>query len=401
MNISSNKYCIECRACVQVCAKTAISMIPNEEGFSYPSVDTNACSDCGLCTTVCPILHAEELKFPTGSIYAAQSKDERTLLKSSSGGIFSCIAECVLKKNGIVYGAAWDESLQLRHIGVDSSEGLDKLRGSKYVHSEIGDTYKEIRRALSSGRWVYFVGTPCQVAGLKSFLRKNYDTLLTSDLICHGTPSQMLFNKFVSQMEKERGQKVIDYKFRDKKIMGWTCASSSSFCKDIRGNVHYLYYDRNMRAYFRAFLNGHITRYDCYECKFACPTRVGDITLADYWGIQQQHPEFPQIRKGVSLLIVNSHQGENILNEIKKDLVLLESSMDKVRQTTNHNLYAPTPKPEGRKDSYKLAKKDFIAFRDLYLKGDKPEGYFRKIYIKKRIKQLPLLNILFRSLGKD
>ncbi|MBR6043017.1 MAG: Coenzyme F420 hydrogenase/dehydrogenase, beta subunit C-terminal domain [Paludibacteraceae bacterium] len=401
MNVGSNKFCIECRACVQICAKTAIIMKPNEEGFSYPSVDLDVCSDCGLCTKVCPMLHPEELKHPTGSIYAAQSRDERTLSFSSSGGIFSSIAECVLKKNGMVYGAAWNDNLQLRHIGIDSIEELEKLRGSKYVHSEIGNTYREIRSILSSGRWVYFVGTPCQVAGLKLFLRKNYETLLTSDFICHGTPSQKLFDRFVLQMEKERNLKVIDYKFRDKKVMGWTCASSSSSCKDKRGNVHYLYYDRNMRSYFRAFLNGHITRYDCYECKFACPTRVGDITLADYWGIQQQHPDFPQIKKGVSLLIVNTPQGKEILNEIKKSIILVKSSTDKVRQTSNHNLYAPTPIPGERKDSYMLAEKDFIAFRDHYLEGDAPESYFRRIYIKKRIIQLPLLKILFRCLGKD
>lgn len=401
MNISSNKNCIECRACVQICAKSAIDMCQNEEGFSYPVVDTNTCTDCGLCTKVCPTLHSELVKWPTGKVYAAQSNDDKTLMGSSSGGVFTLIAEYVIKKlDGIVYGAAWDEGMQLHHIGVERLDDLAKLRGSKYVHSDIGHSFNEIRDYLRNGRWVYFVGTPCQVAGLRLFLRKEYETLLTSDLICHGTPSQKLFNMFLHQIELERNGKVIDYNFRDKKVFGWTCASSSSSLEK-NGKSSYLFYDKNMRSYFNAFLKGHITRQDCYECKFACTSRVGDITLADYWGINKQHPEFPQIRKGVSLILVNSKKGESVIDTIRNKMILFDSTIEKVLQTTNHNLHSPTPKPAERNDAYKRAFKDFLSFRDSYIQDERPESYYRRIYIKSKIKKMPLVKLVLRIIKKN
>lgn len=388
MNITINDKCIECNACAQVCKAKAIILKPNEEGFSYPVVDTDRCSDCGLCVKVCPALNSGSIKNPAGKFYAAQNKNKSVLAQSSSGGLFSAIAENVIAKGGIAYGAAWDKNLCLHHTGIADVKELYKLRGSKYVHSEIGNTYIEVRENLKKGREVYFVGTPCQVAGLKLFLRKDYTNLITSDLICHGTPSQKIFNMFVRQMAIDRNETIIDYNFRDKRVFGWTCASSSSSSVDSRGRNHYIYYDRNMRSYFNAFLNGHITRQECYECPFACMERVGDITLADYWGIRKHHPEFPDIKEGVSMIIVNTTKGEQMLKEVESNLVLANSTVEHVLNTTNHNLHSPTPKPKEREGSYLRAFSDFIAFRDYYLVGNKPESYYRKFYFKKKIKNI-------------
>lgn len=400
MNINSNPHnCIECRACVQICSKSAITMVQNSEGFSYPSVDADKCIDCGLCNKVCPILNSETLKYEKGKVYASQLKDQKILMKSSSGGVFSAIAECVLEKNGVVFGAAWDENLQLHHIGVDSKTELEKLRGSKYVHSDIQNTYIEAREHLKAGRWVYYTGTPCQIAGLRLFLRKDYPTLITSDLVCHGTPSQMMFNKFIRQMEAERGEKLIEYSFRDKRVFGWSCSSSSSSI-DAKGRKHYWYYDRNMRAYFNAFIKGHITRNDCYECPFACPQRVSDITMADYWDIKDHHPEFKNQRDGVSMMIVNSDKGKELFSELTGRFELIESSLEDALNTSNHNLKAPTPKPQERAEAYIKASQNFIAFRDSYLLGDKPESYFQQYYRIQMIKRLPIIKQFLKLIGK-
>lgn len=396
-----SNLCIECRSCEQICPNNAITMNMNEEGFSYPQIIEENCIHCGLCYKVCPMINYNKVKNNLGDVFAVQIKDADLLKKSSSGGIFSLIAISILKKGGIVYGAAWDEQLQLHHIGVETIADLSKLRGSKYVHSEIGESYKKIKDYLNKGRWVYFTGTPCQVAGLRLFLRKEYSNLLTSDLVCHGTPSQLIFNCFVSQMEKERGVKLIEYSFRDKNIAGWSCSSSSSFSINPKnGRKKFHYYDKNMRAYFNAFIKGDLTRMDCYSCPFAEPRRVGDITLADYWGIHKQHPEFPKISDGVSLVIINTNKGKIIFNELQEHIVCMQSSMEKAMNTNNNNLKHPTEKPNGRESVYKKAFLDFIKFRDSYIKQDTYKVDVTKMYIKNRMKKYKILYYILNKMGK-
>lgn len=376
-------------------------MTADMDGFAYPKVKENLCVDCGLCLKVCPMINAEEVKLQTGKIYAAQLKNSSILRKSSSGGVFSLIANHVLQKGGVVFGAAWNDNLQLHHIGVETQGGLSKLRGSKYVHSDIGNTYKEALEYLKVGRWVYFTGTPCQIAGLKLFLRKDYPTLITSDLVCHGTPSQKMFNMFVKQMENEQGVQVVDYQFRDKRIFGWSCSSSSSFSRNIKtGKTKYHFYDKNMVAYFQAFIKGHITREDCYQCPFACPQRVGDITLADYWDVSQHHPEMPNHRDGVSMVIINTNKGKDIFDSELDKIVLIESTIEKAMATSNHNLKAPTPRPAERDRAYERAFANFLSFRDLYASYGRPEKYYKRVYRNNRIKQVPILRTLLRLIGK-
>lgn len=398
--LSTEHLCLECRACEQICSKDAISMQENAEGFSYPKIDMDKCVDCGLCVKVCPAIHADDIKSKSCDVYAAQLKDKTILKKSSSGGVFSLIAEHVIGSGGIVFGAAWDEHLQLRHIGVETIDALQKLRGSKYVHSDIGNTFIQARDNLKSGRLVYFTGTPCQIAGLKLFLRKDYTNLITSDLVCHGTPSQKLFNLFVKGMEKDRNVRLIDYQFRDKKVFGWSCSSSSSSINRKTGKKKYHFYDRNMVGYFQAFIKGHITREDCYKCPFASPERVSDITLADYWDISSHHPEFPNSREGVSLILINSTKGRNLLDLLEKNVILCKSTLTSALKTSNHNLKAPTPRPSERDNAYTEAFSDFESFRDKYAAMARPEDYYRKVYRNMRIKSLPFIRTLLKIIGK-
>lgn len=398
--LSIKQICSECNACQQICSKGAIKMVEAEEGFSYPTVNEQICADCGLCIKVCPMINAENVKLQTGKVFAAQLKNTEILGKSSSGGIFSLIANYVLQKDGVVFGAAWDDNLQLHHIGVETQHELPKLRGSKYVHSDIGNTYKEAREYLKQGRWVYFSGTPCQIAGLRLFLHKDYPTLITSDLVCHGTPSQKLFNMFVMQMEKEQGVQVVDYQFRDKRVFGWSCSSSSTTRNINTGKTKYHFYDKNMVAYFQAFIKGHITREDCYQCPFACPQRVSDITLADYWDVSLQHPEMPNQSDGVSMVIINTNKGKGIFESEKKKIVLIESTIEKAMATSNHNLKAPTQRPAERDGVYERAFSDFLSFRDLYASYGRPENYYKRVYRNNRIKRVPILRTLLKLIGK-
>lgn len=199
--------CTGCTACVNVCPRQCILMRVDEEGFYYPIIDKEMCIECGLCEKVCPVESSQSSNDSMPKVYAAYLRNTGERMKSTSGGIFYAIAKWVVEQHGIVYGAAFDENFKLKHIGVDRMEDLSQLRGSKYLQSYVGNVFSEIKQHLKAGRWVYFVGVGCQVAGLKAFLRKNYDTLITSDLVCHGVPSQLMFDWHLGYLrQKEKGR---------------------------------------------------------------------------------------------------------------------------------------------------------------------------------------------------
>lgn len=309
--------CTGCHACANICPQKCISMAADNEGFLYPVINTELCINCGLCEKVCPIVNGKTAANEREvRAYAAINKNEEIRLNSSSGGIFTLIAENVLDKDGVVFGAAFDKDFDVIHTYAKTKDKLEQFRGSKYVQSVIGKTYKQAKEFLEQGRTVLFTGTPCQIGGLYSYLGKDYANLITQDLICHGVPSPMVWRKYLEYREKISRVSARRISFR-RKDCGWKKFSVSC---EFTNDTEYLS-ELTEDPYMQAFLHNLCLRPSCYDCAFKTKHRQADITLADFWGIQYIAPEMDD-DKGISLLIVNSEKGEQILEEFKNNLIL-------------------------------------------------------------------------------
>lgn len=316
--------CTGCYACVDSCPKGCIRMVENAEGFWFPEIDSNICVGCNLCEKHCPVLNEIPINKSEAAVkvYALVHKDEKVRKNSSSGGAFSAIAEYVLSQGGVVFGAAFDENFDVHHICVDDRADMYKLRGSKYVQSQIGDTYKQAKECLKSGRLVFFSGTACQTSGLIGYLGRDYDNLITQDLICHGVPSPLAWRKYIKFREQLERSKVKNIFFRDKSF-GW---------HDWHIAFHFdngVEYKENQREdmMIKSFLRGKCSRECCYDCKFKQKVRLADFTLADYWGIEHLAPELDD-DKGISSCYVNSPKAARILDAIKDKVELREMDLD-------------------------------------------------------------------------
>ena len=365
-NTLDKKECCGCTACLSACPKQCISMERDDEGFLYPVIAKDLCINCGLCEKVCPVENPV-YKNETSAVYAAYVKDEHQRMQSTSGGAFYALAKWIIEQSGIVYGAAFDNDFKLKHIGVESLSDLQQLRGSKYLQSDLGNVFGEIKEHLRKGRWVYFVGVGCQVAGLHSFLRKEYETLVTSDLVCHGVPSQLMFDWHLDYLRRKEKGEITSYSFRDNK--GWGGCESYSYDSQVRGKQGV----RKLQGYFLSpylysFMWAFNHRYSCYDCKFARIPRQGDITLADYWGVKKFFPEL-DTSKGVSLILINTEKGEKMWMKIQSSLEYRTSCVADAA-LANGNLVHTTKMPEIRKSCYALirqkgyenvAKKEFRA----------------------------------------
>ena len=327
--------CCGCGACEQICPHHSISLRTDKEGFWYPSVEIGTCVNCRLCENVCPVINQNPAKEPI-EVYAAYNKDEKVRGESSSGGIFTVIANQIIKKGGVVFGVKFNESWQAVFDYTETLEGLGNFRKSKYVQAWLGDTFSNVCKFLKNGRLVLFVGTPCQVAGLKSYLRKEYDNLLLMDLICEGVPSPKVWEKYLheeinrqikihnKQGVSESQIKVNDISFRNKSN-GWKQFQfllNYSFMNNKGETECYSYVDRNS-AYLQAMFQYLDLRPICYNCPFKCCKSYSDITIADYWGITVLHPEMDDDR-GTSMIYINTEKGRNYLD--KSNLVCLETS---------------------------------------------------------------------------
>lgn len=337
------KKCLSCRSCFLTCPKNAIEMRENREGFFYPIINEK-CINCGLCVTHCPILTPNKKPFFGQRIFCLILKNEELLRKSSSGGVFAGIANYILSENGVVYGCAYDENFNANIIGITNVADLYKLQGSKYVASNTNVTYKQVKENLEIGKKVLYCGSPCQIAGLKAFLGKDYENLYTLDLICHGTPSQKLFSKYIEWLGKKFGGKIIYYGFRDKDISGWSCggiAIAKTKTKTIEGNCD---------PYYASFLRGETYKESCYSCKFANMERVGDITIGDFWGVNKYYPNVDK-KKGVSCCLINTKNGDELFESVKEYFEFFEISENEVREK-NTNLYKPANRPTIRNHIY-------------------------------------------------
>lgn len=340
--ISNTLDCTGCNACVQKCPHGCITLEENQYGFVYPKVDGTNCTLCNLCNNVCHLQNYIQQEKIVPTAYAAVHKDNNIVLKSTSGGVFSAIAEKILFDNGVVYGCAFDEELRPHHMRVDNITQLDLLYGSKYIQSDIGNCYNDILRDLNENKTVFFTGTPCQVAGLKAFLGKDYDDLFTADLICHGVPSYAYFHKFIKWYENKNNCKIVDYSFRSKDNTGWSLAGTYTIKKNGKKITKKVFYFDNY--YYHYFLNGDIYRDSCYNCKYANVYRPGDFTLGDLWGAEKIKPQF-NIDNGCSLLLVNSSKGENLLKSINVDLQKLPLDF---ALHNNEQLHTPSKKTLNR-----------------------------------------------------
>ncbi|WP_321424545.1 Coenzyme F420 hydrogenase/dehydrogenase, beta subunit C-terminal domain [uncultured Bacteroides sp.] len=300
--------CCGCTACVQVCPKMCISFPEDEEGFRYPYVDKETCIDCGLCENVCPVLNQTEPKKPL-NVYAAINPNEEIRMKSSSGGIFTILAEKVINEGGVVFGARFDENWEVMHDFTKTIEGLEVFRGSKYLQSRIGETYKQAREFLRAGFKVLYTGTSCQILGLKMFLRKEYDNLLTVDIVCHGVPSPKIWKSYLQDINS-MNQKITYINLRAK-IRGW---KRYSYLIKAGDNVLYDDYAANS-MYLKGFMSNVFLRPSCYKCPAKEGRSNSDITLADNWGYWDIKPEnFDDM--GVSAVMVNTNKGNEFLNKL-------------------------------------------------------------------------------------
>lgn len=308
IDIVSKYDCCGCDACEQICPTNCISMNEDEEGFEYPLVDLNLCIHCNLCEKVCPVIHQSKDRKPL-NVYAAKNNNHSIWVKSSSGGVFSPIAEEIIKNGGVVFGAAFDDSWNVKHISVDKIEDLGKLRKSKYVQSSITKTFIEAREYLRKGTQVLFVGTHCQIAGLHLFLRKKYDNLLTVDVLCHGVPSPKIWRDYLSSISG--GEKLDKVSFRHKE------GDTQKYLSVLQNNKELCGEDWCDNLYIQGFLRDIYLRPSCYKC----PSRKGksgaDLTLADYWGIENILPNFGEGKSGgTSLILVYSERGKKTFENL-------------------------------------------------------------------------------------
>lgn len=339
--LADYKYCTGCSACTNACSHKAIIMTPDKEGFLYPHVDESLCINCGVCEQVCPVIKTNKPENSSSpKTYAMWHHKDRTI--SSSGGAFSAFARNIIKNKGKVFGASFDENMRLHHIGVSTIEELDLLRGSKYVQSDIEYSFKEVRKSLICGTPVLFCGTPCQIAGLKSFLKKQYDNLLTLDLVCHGVPSYKIFRSYLDKLSnEEKLDKINSFQFR--RVNGWGFSPSVETTK---GKMN-LYGIQNL--YMEAFTASALFRESCYSCPFAKLPRQGDCSIADFWGIGRHGTPFKyDVMKGVSLILANNTHGENAIKELENSF-LTERSL-KEALIENHNINNPSERHQNRID---------------------------------------------------
>lgn len=338
--------CTQCQACVQACPKRCITMTDASDGFKLPSVNADDCIECGKCMQVCHQI-SPKLEYHTPlATYACWTKLMSDRKKSSSGGAFSVLARKVLSQGGIVFGASMCPDLQVRHIAIRDEADLIKIQGSKYVQSDIGNTYNEARSILSSGVHVLFSGTPCQIAGLKTFLRKEYDNLLTCDVVCHGVPSQKAFDIYMDRINATNTSSGFSFRYTE----GWGFRLSRQPVTPTPGGVSGKKVISPSKAYYlRAFTNGLMFDESCYTCPYARPERISDITLADYWGLGNTKPFRHSTLHGISCMLINTQKGKRIISECP-NLEYEERTLEEAVMG-NHNLSHVSNRPTGR-DTY-------------------------------------------------
>ena len=363
------KECCGCTACLHVCPVNCITMQEDEEGFLYPIIEKDKCISCHQCEKVCPIQNTSILNIKTQT-FVGYSKDEEIRKQSSSGGIFSALAEWIIQQNGVVFGAAFDENFEVHHIAIETREELSKLRGSKYVQSRLENVYPEVKQYLEMKRIVLFTGTSCQIAGLKKYLNKEYEYLYTVDVLCHGVPSPKIWRMYLEEKKKENNAAIEKVEFRNKEN-GWkNYLMNIEFCNMQPYCVHYF-----KDKYIKMFLGNIDLRPSCYECHFKDIPRTSDMTIGDSWGIEKYIPDMDDDR-GTSVILVNTLKGEKLLETIRENLILKEAKGDEILPPTADSRRSVEMHPNRKKYWEGVKKGESIEL--LY-------GYVQKSFIQKMV----------------
>lgn len=329
-HLTDTKKCTGCSACVNGCQKQCIEIFSDKDGFLQPVINRDNCISCGLCEKICPITNFPNLNEQESKAFAAYSVDDTIRSDSSSGGVFSEIAKVILADEGFVYGAAYDKKFRVRHICIDAESDLWKLRGAKYVQSDVSSCFKKIKDQLVSEKSVLFSGTPCQVAGLKAFLQKEYDNLLTIDFVCHGVPSPLAWRKYVEwRADKDNAGKLPEHiNLRDKKT-GWSRYQYSNLYQ-YQGNNTYAALSGN-DLFMKLFVGDYINCTSCADCHFKGYNRVSDITLGDFWGIWDIAPDMDD-NKGTSLVLIHSEAARQMMDKISDKIKMKEVTLQQASE---------------------------------------------------------------------
>ncbi len=373
--VDKKEMCCGCSACVNCCPKKCITMKEDREGFLYPEVNRQECTNCGLCEKVCPVLNKTELSGDTRA-YAVFACEDGIREKSSSGGVFSLLAEQVLCEGGYVFGCAFDAKLKAEHIGITDYSELKRLQGSKYVQSDLKSSFHTVKQLLEEGKQVLFSGTACQMEGLKKFLGKHYESLLLVDVVCHGVPSPKVWEQYKEYQERIYDAKISGLSFRDKS-KGW---------KDYRVRLNFengqTYVSRSWDdIYMKSFIKNLISRPSCYDCKFRQWHRESDITLGDFWGVEQVLPQWND-DKGISLVLIHSEKGQRMLQSISEKLRIKEVEKEAAVEK-NRSVIAPIVVPKEREKFFAvLNEKGYDAAVQKYVK----DGFLYKV--KNALKRL-------------
>lgn len=359
IEIKNKCDCCGCGACDNICPQNCITMIEDDEGFLYPTVDQQRCVNCNLCVHVCPMIEAQNVSHPANAekhtAYAAYAKDKNLRLHSSSGGVFSLSAEWILQQGGIVFGAAYDKNFLVHHIAIEKIEDLPVLRGSKYLQSRTEKAFQQVRDYLNAGKMVLYTGTACQIAGLKKYLRKEYPNLYTIDVLCHGVPSPKVWEKYVGDVQSNSHLRNIN--FRDKKH-GWKQYSVTMKYED--DLIYSQSYWEN--PYMRMFLKNICLRPSCHACKYKEMDRPSDITIGDAWGIDSYMPEMDD-DNGTSVVITHSHRGSEMLEAIEEKMVVRKAELDQILPPSADSRKSVTPHMNRKKFFCKLSTGE--SFQDL------------------------------------
>lgn len=363
LDFDKEELCYGCEVCSNICPKSAITMIEGYDGFLYPIINGDKCINCGICDKACSVLNREESKkkLTEREALAVYNNDESIRKESSSGGLFTALATYIIQQGGIVVGSVFNENIEVVHSLTDNINGIEPMRGSKYVQSKIGNSYTEVRKKLKEKKQVLFTGTPCQVAGLYNFLGDRHENLYTFDVICHGTPSPLVFKKYIEHIKKNKNN-IKKYNFRDK-AHGWK--NFNTKVDYIDNSVSIESFSKNI--YMKGFLKDLYLRGSCYNCKYKEDNMLSDITIGDFWGIEGKYPEIDD-DKGLSAVLINTDKGNELIANVKNELFIKKVYLEDISKG-NPALIRPVAKNKNREVFFEnINKVDIITNIEKYTK---------------------------------